>query len=193
MNGEQTDVNVIVTRVFDELRIPYFLTGSMASSVHGIYRATNDADFVADMQLPHVSRFVGLLGEAFYAHEPAIQDAVVQRRSFNVIHQHTMLKVDVFVMKPDSFSHSQMERRLLVPLGPPPAPSLYLASPEDTVLSKLDWYRQTGGASERQWKDILGVLKTQGANLDRAYLADWAERLKLSDLLERALTDADPD
>jgi len=190
MNGEQTDVNLIVARAFDELRIPYFLGGSMASSVHGIYRATNDADFVADFHIEHVSPFVARLGKGFYAHEPAILEAVFQQRSFNVIHQNTMLKVDVFVMKPDRFSQSQMQRRMLLPIDPAASASLYIASPEDTILSKLDWYRQTDCTSERQWKDIVGVLKTQGARLDRSYLADWAERLKLCDLLQRALEEA---
>ena len=190
MNPEQSEVNLIVASAFDRLGVPYFLGGSMASSAHGVYRATNDADFIADLRLEHVKPFVEILGPAFYACEPAIHDAVFSRRSFNVIHQDTMLKVDVFVMKPDSFSASQMERRVLVPLGPTPAGSLYLASPEDTVLSKLDWYRQTGGTSDRQWNDILGVLKVQGPRLDRSYLLEWAEKLQLSALLNRALTEA---
>jgi hypothetical protein len=190
MNPEQSEVNLTVAGAFDRLGVPYFLGGSMASSAHGVYRATNDADFIADLRLEHVKPFVEILGPAFYAFEPAIRDAVFSRRSFNVIHQDTMLKIDVFVMKPDSFSASQMERRVLVPLGLPPAQSLYLASPEDTVLSKLEWYRQTGSTSDRQWSDIIGVLKVQGERLDRSYLSSWAEKLHLLPLLERALKEA---
>lgn len=190
MNAEQTEVNLIVARTFEELGVPYFLGGSMASSVHGIYRATNDADFVADLQLPQVHPFIRLLGPAFYAPEFVIRDAVERRRSFNLIHQNTMLKVDVFVMKRDGFSQAQMERRILVPAGAPPADSIYFASPEDTVLAKLDWFRQTGEQSDRQWNDILGVLKVQGDLLDRAYLTSWADKLYLRDLLNRAFGEA---
>ena len=189
MNSEQSEVNFIVAGVFERLSIPYFLGGSMASSAHGIYRATNDTDFIADLRLEHVRPFVDLLGPDFYAHEPAIRDAVRERRSFNVIHQDTMLKIDVFVLKADGFSSSQMQRRLLVPVGASSA-SLYLATAEDTVLSKLDWYRRTGASSERQWNDILGVLKVQEYRLDRTYLSEWAEKLNLSALLDRALREA---
>jgi hypothetical protein len=190
MNAEQTEVNLIVARAFEELGIRYFLGGSMASSAHGIYRATNDADFIAEFSQEHAPQFVRLLGPAFYAYEPAIREAAQQHRSFNIIHQDTMLKVDVFVMKPDDFSQAQMARRVLVPLGPAPTPSIYLASPEDTVLAKLEWFRQTGQQSDRQWNDILGVLKVQQDKLDRGYLNSWAETLRLSDLLRRAFAEA---
>lgn len=190
MDGEQIHVNLLVVRAFDTLRIPYFLRGSLASSVHGIYRATADADFVAALRPHHAEPLVNLLHPAFYADLGAIQTAAVLHRSFNVIHLDTMLKVDVFVARADPFHLMQMRRRVLQATGPDGQTSLYVASPEDTVLAKLQWYRDGGGVSDRQWNDVLGVLKVQAASLDRAYLRDWARELGLTDLLRRAFDDA---
>jgi hypothetical protein len=190
MDAEQSQVNLLVVQAFDALRIPYFLAGSMASSVHGIYRATADADFVAAVRPHHAEPLAQLLQPAFYADAPAIRAACEAGRSFNVIHLDTMLKVDVFVLRPDPFFLSQMRRRLLLPTTPDQQTALYVATPEDTILAKLDWYREGGGISDRQWNDILGVLKVQGETLDSAYLDEWARILKVADLLHRARKDA---
>jgi len=190
MNGEQAEVNLLVTSVFDELGIPYCLGGSLASSTHGIYRATNCADFIAALSIDQVHPFVDLLGRGFYADADSIVEEVRHSRSFNVIHLGTMLKIDVFVMKGDPFSREQMDRRVRVPLGEPPTPEIFVASPKDTILSKLEWYRLGGEVSDRQWNDILGVLKVQGDRLDFDYLDRWADELSVADLLKRAREDA---
>lgn len=190
MEAEQTQVNLLVVRTFEALRIPYFLGGSMASSVHGIYRATADADFVAAVRPDHVKPLARMLQPAFYAELAAIQTAVEAHRSFNVIHLDTMLKVDVFVAGPDSFVGSQMRRRVLQATSPDGKASLYIASPEDTVLAKLRWYHDGGCVSDRQWNDVMGVLKVQGPALDRAYLQEWAQELQLTDLLLQAMDEA---
>jgi len=162
----------------------------MASSVHGIYRATADADFVAAVRPEHAKPLVALLQPAFYADLEAIRTAAASHRSFNVIHLETMLKVDVFVAQLDPFHLMQMRRRVLQPIDPEGRTSFYVASPEDTILAKLQWYRDGGGVSDRQWTDVLGVLKVQGAALDRAYLDEWAQELGLTDRLRRALDEA---
>lgn len=190
MDAEQTQVNLLVIRAFDTLRIPYFLGGSMASSVHGIYRATADADFVAAIFPHHAEPLVRLLQPEFYADLDAIRAAVASASSFNVIHLETMLKVDVFVARTDPFSLMQMRRRVLQAVSADGQNKFHVASAEDTVLAKLQWYREGGGVSDRQWNDVLGVLKVQGPALDRAYLREWAGELKLADLLGRALDDA---
>jgi hypothetical protein len=190
MNTEQTEVNLLVVRAFDTLRIPYFLGGSMASSVHGIYRATADADFVAAVRPQHAEPLAGLLQPAFYADVEAIRTAAAAGRSFNLIHLDTMLKVDVFVAGTAPFQLMQMQRRALQATGPDAQTTFYVASPEDTVLAKLQWYRDGGEVSDRQWNDVLGVLKVQGPALDCAYLEEWARALGVADLLRRALEDA---
>ena len=190
MDAEQTQVNLLVIHAFDSLRIPYFLGGSMASSVHGIYRATADADFVAAVRPHHAEPLVALLHPAFYADLEAIRTAATSSRSFNVIHLDSMLKVDVFVARTDPFSLIQMRRRVLQAVSADGQTKFHVASAEDTVLAKLQWYREGGEVSDRQWNDVLGVLKVQGPALDRAYLREWARELKLVDLLDRALDDA---
>lgn len=190
MDAEQTQVNLLVVRALDALEIPYFLCGSMASSMHGIYRATADADFVADVRPHHAAPLATLLRPGFYAEEQAIQVAAQRKGSFNVIHLGTMLKVDIFTMKHGPFERSQLARRVVGQTASEPRTSFYIASAEDTVLAKLDRYRQGGGVSDRQWNDVLGVLKVQGPALDLAYLREWAQQLGLTDLLQQALDDA---
>jgi len=190
MDAEQTQVNLLVVRAFETLRVPYFLGGSMASSVHGIYRATADADFVAALRPHHAEPLARLLQPTFYADLEAIRAAIASLRSFNVIHLDSMLKVDVFVASTAPFHLAQMRRRVLQAATPDGQTTFYVASAEDTVLAKLQWYRQGAGVSDRQWNDVLGILKVQGASLDRSYLAEWARELGLADLLRRALEDA---
>jgi len=190
MDAEQTQVNLLVARAFEALRVPYFLGGSMASSVHGIYRATADTDFVAALRPNHAEPLTRLLQPTFYADLEAIRAAIASHRCFNVIHLESILKVDVFVTSTAPFHLSQLRRRVLQSASRDGQSTLYIASAEDTVLAKLQWYRDGGGVSDRQWNDVLGVLKVQGAALDRAYLDEWARELGLTDLLGRALDDA---
>ena len=179
-----------VVAAFDVAGVRYFLGGSVASALYGEARSTRDIDLVAAM-LPHqVEPFLTALGNEFYADAAAIGAAVAARRSFNVIHLDTMMKADIFIFKADAFGRSQFARRTARQLSQADPISIYVASPEDTVLAKLQWYRQGGGVSDRQWNDVLGVLKVQGAVLDRAYLEEWARELGLTDLLRRALDDA---
>ena len=190
MLDEQASVLVRVTGFLEQLDVPYFVAGSYASNVHGFYRATADADLVADLKLKHVEPFVELLGREFYLDAVAIRDAVMRRASFNVIHFDTSQKVDVFLLKRELFPLAEMERRRQLRLAPGAPEQVWMASVEDTILAKLDWYRLGGGVSDRQWGDVTGVLKVQGERLDFAYLHHWAKELGVADLLGRALQDA---
>jgi hypothetical protein len=188
--SEVFQVTRLVVAALDSVGVRYFLGGSVASAIYGEARATRDVDLVAAM-LPHPARpFATALGDGFYADVAAIESAVAARRSFNIIHLDTMVKVDVFVFKGDGFGSSQFARRSAKQLSPDDPTAIYIASAEDTVLAKLQWYRDGGGVSDRQWNDVLGVLKIQGMALDRTYLEEWARELGLQDLLRRALDDA---
>jgi hypothetical protein len=190
MLAEPIAVTVLVTDALDALGVTYAIGGSLASAVHGVVRATMDADLVADLRMEHVEPLAQALGDAFYADVEMMRDAVRRRGSFNVIHLDTMFKVDVFVARPRAFDRSQLARRQLHLLSEDPQCHAYVTSAEDIVLSKLEWYRLGGHVSDRQWRDVLGVLKVQGARLDRDYLRRMAATLDVTDLLERAIDEA---
>jgi len=130
------------------------------------------------------------LGDVFYADLEMICDAIHHHSSFNVIHLETMFKVDVFVAKPRAFDRSQLERRQLHLLSEDPEHRVFVISAEDIILSKLEWYCIGGEVSDRQWRDVLGVLKVQGDRLDRDYIHRMAAELDVTDLVERAFEEA---
>ena len=128
----------------------------------------------------------GLQG-AFYVDEQMIQQAIQRRSSFNLIHLTTMFKVDIFIPKGRPFDQQQLDRRISEQMGSDSGEQVWVLSAEDVVLAKLEWFRLGGEVSERQWRDILGVLKTQQTALDVVYLRQWAASLGVSDLNERTL------
>ena len=179
-----------VIAVLDALEIPYCLGGSLASSIHGIPRATIDGDIVTQPALRHCRPLADALSARFVVSLEAVVRAVHDEGCFNAIHRENLSKVDVFISKSGGWHQSQMRRRQLAPLGADENDRVFVASPEDTILAKLDWYRLGGGVSDRQWGDVTGVMKVQATNLDRDYLHHWAGELGLTDLLQRALEES---
>jgi hypothetical protein len=178
-----------VGRVLEQQGITYILVGSMASSMHGIYRSTADIDFLADINQEQVLPLLKSLEAHFYIDEHAVRQAVAERRSFNAIHFDSVFKVDIFIPKADAFARKQLERRQLTKIAPDIDQKIYVATAEDTILAKLRWYRAGGELSGNQWVDVLGMLGAKSADLDTAYLHEWAEKLEVQDLLEKALAE----
>jgi hypothetical protein len=190
MQNEPIEVTLKVTGIFEELGVPCFIGGSLASTLYGMVRTTQDSDIVAEMRLEHLRPFVMALHDEFYVDDEMIAASIQQHSSFNIIHRETMFKVDVFVPQPRPFLQSQLARAQKQTFAFETEISARFASPEDTILAKLEWYHIGGEVSERQWRDILGVLKVRADALDLDYLRKWASELKVSDLLERAIQQA---
>jgi hypothetical protein len=176
-----------VASLLEQLDIPYLVGGSMASSILGEPRATVDVDVAVRLPTDRVEALVEALGADFYVDRGAALDAVRRRASFNAIHQETALKVDFFVLGDTSFDREQLARRRASPVLDAGDRTVFVSSAEDLVLRKLEWYRAGNGVSDRQWRDVLGVLKVQAGRLELAYLRRWAAVLGLGELLERAL------
>jgi hypothetical protein len=180
-----------VVDVLEDLGVAYYVGGSLASSAHGVPRASIDADVIADLHSRHVTPLVRRLRDTYYVDEERVAAAVVARRSFNLIHLETIFKVDVFASKRRPFDVEAFHRAQPEPLDDAPDARRFLvASAEDTVLAKLEWFRAGGEVSDRQWADIVGVLKTAGDGLDRPYLERWALALAVADLLSQARAEA---
>lgn len=178
-----------VADALDALGVPYYLAGSVISSLHGVARATADVDVVAALRPLHAAAFAERLADDYYADAEAIADAIARRAMFNVIHLATMMKVDVYVAATE-FDASALSRHQLDSLvRTPDARQFSVATAEDVILHKLTWFRDGGQMSDRQWSDVVGVLRVQ-RDIDLAFLRDWAARLEVTDLLERALLEA---
>ena len=178
-----------VTEVLEELGVSYFIAGSLASTFHGMLRTTQDSDLVAKFSSEHVKRFVIALEGDFYIDQEMIVNAITNHSSFNIIHRDSLFKVDVFIPRLDLFEEEQFNRTKRQVLSLEPKIEAFVASAEDTLLAKLKWYRKGGEVSERQWRDVMGMVKVQGGALDTMYLSRMADELKVRDLLDKALAD----
>lgn len=179
-----------VIDVLNRLRVEYFVGGSIASSTYGIARATLDADVVTVLKESHAAELVSALSQEYYVDLDAVVEAIRSRSSFNLVHLATMIKIDVFIAKGSAFDDNAFARRREELLGDGVEVAVHVSSPEDLVIAKLDWYRAGGEISDRQWGDIVGVLKVQSDRIDLRYLVAWSKTLGLEALLDRALTAA---
>jgi len=182
------DVALLVAGALERSGVGYFLGGSLASSFQGEPRATNDIDLVVDLAEASVGPFVAALGADFDVDEVALRRAAQERSSWNIIHVPTVTKIDLFMRRDDPFDRSEFDRRerAEVRVGK----HLFVKRAEDTVLRKLLWYRSGGSVSDRQWRDLVEVLRHSRPHIDDAYLDEWAGRLGLAMLLARARADA---
>ncbi len=184
-------VTLKVIDVLEALGITYTVCGSVASITHGVARATVDTDLLADFKLEHSEAFAAALKEEFYIDPDSMREAIRQRTSFNAIHQDTMFKVDIFITKARLFDQEQLARRVQKIIARNPDRKAWISSAENSVLSKLEWFRLGDEVSERQWRDVLGILKTQRGRLDIEYMRKTASILGIHDLLASALEEAE--
>lgn len=183
-------ITLRLARLCEQLGIRYLVGGSLASSLHGVPRATLDVDLVIEIGQDDVAPFVDSLRGDFYLDEGAIRDAIDRGTSFNLIDLQSYFKADVFVARDDEPGRLQMERSHRYSLGDEPGHELVVASPEDVVAQKLYWFQLGDRVSERQWQDALGVLKVTGTRLDLEYLRRVSALLGVAELLAEAAREA---
>jgi hypothetical protein len=180
-----------VTKAFDQLSIQYYIGGSVASSIYGMARATMDVDIVADIKKYHIAKLKEILEEEYYIDEDMIIGAIDSSSSFNLIHFETALKIDIFIYTDEPHQRTAIDRKVKDRFDDELDLEYYFSSPEDIILAKLQWFVQGNKVSERQWLDIIGVIKVQAENLDKSYLESWAKKLGLFELLQKAFIECD--
>jgi hypothetical protein len=190
-HAEAEDVLGIAARVaaaIEGVEGRYFIGGSLASSLQGEPRATNDIDLVIDLPLGRVGAFVEALGQDFEADAPELRRSLLRGSCHNIFYLPQVTKIDLFGLGSTAFDQSEFSRRYQVNV--PGYVSLWFKSPEDTILRKLLWYREGGEVSSKQWRDVVQVLRISHPQLDTSYLDGWASRLALSTLLTRARSES---
>lgn len=187
---EIIEITLKVIDIFGKLGISYSIGGSIASSAFGIPRATMDVDIVADIKQENIPLLQEYFVKEFYSDIDMIRDAVRRKSFFNIIHLESLYKADIFILKEHPYDLQALARRVQKKVSEDNPHEPFFSTPEDIILNKLKWYKDGGGVSDRQWNDVLGVLKVQGKSLDMHYLSQWAEKLNLADLLARAIEDA---
>jgi len=180
-----------VIQAFKKLSIPYYIGGSIASSVYGMARATLDVDIVADLKTHHSAHLNQILEDQYYIDEDMINDAIRTNSSFNLIHLETMIKIDVFIHQDEPYPLAALQRIRKDTFEDTANVEFYFSSPEDIIIHKLQWYKMGGLVSERQWLDVIGVIKVQKDSLDKKYLERWSRKLGLSTLLKEAFNAKD--
>lgn len=178
-----------VVRTFERLGIPYLVTGSVASMAYGEPRLTNDIDLVAGIRAEQVADLlIAFPAETFYLSEEAVRMAIEQQTQFNIIRPTSGLKVGVMVRKETPFDRSRFARARK--LRPAESYQAAFASAEDVIIKKMEYYRE--GGSEKHLRDITGMLRISGAEIDDTYIAEWADRLGLRpiwDMIQQRLKD----
>ena len=146
-----------------------------------------DVDLVCEFTVDQVKSFVASFDENFYVSESAIREAVRRKSCFNLIHLPTSFKVDVFVSRQRPFDLESMRRATPECLGRDRTVEVPIATAEDAIISKLEWYRKTNETSERQWDDVFRLITLLGSTADIDYLRSAADSVGVSDLLERLI------
>ena len=181
---EQSELLRFVVAAMERLGLQYFVTGSTVTIFYGEPRFTNDIDIVVDLPAGAVAEFCRQFPpDDFYVSEEAASDAVRRRSQFNIIHPAFGLKVDIIVPAATEFNQSRFQRARRVHAGPDWDASF--SSPEDVIVKKMESFRE--GGSEKHLRDVAGVVRTSGADIDTAYIDRRAAAFGLSEVWHRIL------
>jgi hypothetical protein len=174
--SEELEVLRIVTERLDAEGIPYMVTGSMAVNYYGVPRMTRDIDVVVELSIADLDRVCALFQGDFYLERETIRESIDRRTTFNVIHASLVVKVDFLVRKDTEYRRAEFARKRRVSLGAHP---FFIVAPEDLIISKLDWAKDTH--SEVQLEDVRNLLREM-PDVDRSYVEEWTTRLGLGAL-----------
>lgn len=183
------EIALLVGAAIEAVGGAYFVGGSVASSLQGDPRATNDIDIVIDLSPRLVDAFADALGADFEVDRDMLREAILTTTTANAFYLPLLTKIDFFAVADGPFDRIEFERRRPVVVGTGDQ-KLVLKTPEDSALRKLLWFRQGGETSEKQWRDIVAIVKIVGTDLDDGYLDHWAALLRCTDLLQRARAEA---
>lgn len=176
---EPTELLERFATILEQLGIPYFVTGSMASIYYGEPRFTNDIDVVVQLGTKDVDAFCrSFPSPDFYLSPAAVRDAVLRCFQFNIIHTVSGLKIDVIIPHDTDFEKSRQLRVTTMTLAN--GKMVRLASAEDIILRKMEYYQE--GGSEKHLRDIASILRIQKEHLDRTYISEWTQRLGVEDI-----------
>ncbi len=166
--------------ILDQLNIPYIVTGALAASFYGLPRTTHDIDLMIELKQKHVAPLVKAFSKEFYISSKAVQEAISRSSVFNVIDSQSGLKIDFWIARPEAFDRERFLRRRQETVFDR---SLWLPSPEDVILSKLLWHKES--KIDKHFVDAKGVWEVMIGSLDTSYLQDWATKLSVANSLVR--------
>ena len=184
MTSQASFLQILIEKLNQE-GIEYMLSGSYSSSLHGLPRATNDADIIIAASEEKLTAFIQSLGDDYYVNKDAALEALRNHAMFNVIDIHNSFKADFIIRKDRPFSREEFQRRQISTIMDL---DIWVVSPEDVILSKLEWAKES--ESNQQFQDALGVAAVQYNHLDKDYLKKWAKELQIDDSLEQLLKQA---
>ena len=180
---DQEKILITIAKILDDLKIEYFITGGFAVSVWGRPRATFDIDVIIKLVKPNVTTLARALRgicKAGYVDENMMADAISNNGEFNFIDPNSGLKVDFWVMRKEGLDVERLKNKKTKIIS---GQKVYFSSPEDLILSKLEWYKEC--RSSRHLEDVESIFKISGDKLDKKYLNKWVDKLGLSDFLDK--------
>lgn len=177
--SDQLNVLRTVVERLESSRIPYMLTGSTAMNFYAIPRMTRDIDLIAEIALENTTRFCDLFKNDFYIEQEDVSEAIRSHGSFNIIHNETLVKVDILIRKREPYRTVEFERRKKQEVS---GFNIQIVSPEDLVLSKLFWAKDS--ESEFQIRDARNIVDSI-KELDWQYMTKWAQNIGIAGLLSK--------
>ena len=191
MTVSPLELAALVGELLERIDVPWVIGGSVAGSLIGEPRSTLDIDMAIRLTMAQAEPLVRTVEEEFYVSLDMVRSAVEHSSSFNLLHFASAMKVDLFVLGTGELDTRQMDRRQRIQAGEDSPVAVWTTAPDDLVLRKLTWFRAGGEISDRQWRDVVGILTTQGERIDRGSLQKVAEQIGVGDLLAQALRDAE--